>query len=263
MGLHGGQFRLLLQLLLLFTHHQPGAGLAAPVRISYVPWLSSTALAGRLTQSTFALEQPWGQFSHPAISDVDAIWLVVAHSNGGCSWGRPWFSFCEPRRAEDAPAPANFPEGGYHLTMRAPWALYLGSQAGNQLRVLCMGNDTCCSPTMKGCNHPLPGPGPYRVKFLVMNDRGPVAETQWSNETHLQPPEAPQAAPRPRSTGTVIIVTLLSVLLTVLLTALLALLLHTCFSSCGSMSVSGPGESACSRRYDSHHMVSPPAVGGS
>lgn len=26
----------------------------------------------------------------------------------------------------------------------------------------------------------------FRVKFLVMSDRGPMAETEWSSETHLQ-----------------------------------------------------------------------------
>lgn len=36
------------------------------------------------------------------------------------------------------------------------------------------------------------GPSPpmlgllFRVKFLVMSDRGPVAETEWSSDTHLQ-----------------------------------------------------------------------------
>lgn len=26
----------------------------------------------------------------------------------------------------------------------------------------------------------------FRVKFLVVRDRGPMAETEWSSETHLQ-----------------------------------------------------------------------------
>lgn len=69
-------------MLSLFSLPPPGAE-----RISYVPQLSSATLAGRLTQSTFTLEQPRGQFSHPSISDSDAIWLVVAHSNGGCCRG--------------------------------------------------------------------------------------------------------------------------------------------------------------------------------
>lgn len=67
----------------------------APERIHYVPQLSSATLAGTLTQSTFTLEQPRGQFSRLNISDFDPIWLVVAHSNGGCPGGGPWFSLGE------------------------------------------------------------------------------------------------------------------------------------------------------------------------
>ena len=70
----------------------------APEHISYAPQLSSATLAGRLTQSTFTLEQPRGQFSHLNISDFDAIWLVLAHSNGGCCRGRPRFPLCEMGR---------------------------------------------------------------------------------------------------------------------------------------------------------------------
>lgn len=69
-------------MLSLFSLPPPG-----PEHIGYVPQLSSATLGGRLTQSTFTLEQPRGQFSHPSISDSDAIWLVVAHSNGGCCRG--------------------------------------------------------------------------------------------------------------------------------------------------------------------------------
>lgn len=61
---------------------------AAPEHINYVPQLSNDTLAGRLTQSTFTLEQPLGQFHSHNISDSDTIWLVVALSNGGCCWGR-------------------------------------------------------------------------------------------------------------------------------------------------------------------------------
>ncbi|XP_044603463.1 uroplakin-3b-like protein 2 isoform X5 [Equus asinus] len=186
MGLSGGQSRLLMPLLLLLTSLQPGAGLE---HISYVPQLSNATLTGTVTQSTFTLEQPRGQFSHPSISDFDAIWLVVARGNATQN-------FTAPRSAEDTPVPADFPQRGYYLTLMANRALYAGSQPSTQLRVLRVGNDTRCSPRTRGCNHPLPGPGPYRVKFLVMSDRGPVAETQWSSETRLQqgPPGCPRAS---------------------------------------------------------------------
>ncbi|XP_046523184.1 uroplakin-3b-like protein 1 isoform X1 [Equus quagga] len=253
MGLSGGQSRLLMPLLLLLTSLQPGAGLE---HISYVPQLSNATLAGTVTQSTFTLEQPRGQFSHPSISDFDAIWLVVAHGNATQN-------FTAPRSAEDTPVPADFPQRGYYLTLMANRALYAGSQPSTQLRVLRVGNDTRCSPRTRGCNHPLPGPGPYRVKFLVMSDRGPVAETQWSSETRLQQAQALQAAPGPQSAGTVVITAVLSILLALVLTALLALLVYTCYDTCQSTPISGPGEPVGVRRYNTHHMFSPPAVGGS
>lgn len=69
-----------------------------PEHISYVPQLSSATLAAKLTQTTFTLEQPQGQFNHLNISDFDPIWLVVARSNGGCHGGQPRFSLCEMGR---------------------------------------------------------------------------------------------------------------------------------------------------------------------
>uniref|UniRef100_A0A8C9BJM0 Uncharacterized protein n=1 Tax=Phocoena sinus TaxID=42100 RepID=A0A8C9BJM0_PHOSS len=227
----------LVVLLSLFSLPAP-----APERISYAPQLSSATLAGRLTQPTFTLEQPRGQFSHLNVADFDTIWLVLAHSHATQS-------FTAPQRVEDTPVPANLPQRGYY--------------PGNELRVLRVANDTRCSPMTRGCHHPLPGPGPYRVKFLVVRDRGPMAETEWSSETHLQQAEALQAAPGPHSAGTVVIVAILSVLLAVVLTTLLTPLIYTCYDTCGSTSISGPGELACMRRYNTHHMFSPSAEGGS
>ncbi|XP_063461756.1 uncharacterized protein LOC117980938 isoform X4 [Pan paniscus] len=216
-GLSAGQSQLLVSLLLLLTRVQPGTHVAAREHISYVPQLSNDTLAGRLTLSTFTLEQPLGQFSSHNISDLDTIWLVVALSNATQS-------FMAPRTNQDIPAPANFSQRGYYLTLRANRALY---QARGQLHVLRIGNDTHCQPTKIGCNHPLPGPGPYRVKFLVMNDEGPVAETKWSSDTRLQQAQALRAVPGPQSPGTVVIIAILSILLAVLLTVLLAVLIYS------------------------------------
>ncbi|XP_036082135.1 uroplakin-3b-like protein 2 isoform X2 [Rousettus aegyptiacus] len=253
MGLSGGQSGLLMPPLLLLTCLQPGTGLES---ISYVPRLSSGTLAGKRTQSTFTLEQPRGRFGHLNISDFDPIWLVVARSNAARN-------FAASQRVEDTPVPADFSQRGYYLTLMANRALYLGGQPGNQLQVLRVGNDTSCSPTTRGCNHPLPGPGPYRVKFLVMSDRGPVAETEWSSETLLKQAVALQATPGPQGAGAIVIIAILSVLLTVLLTALLTLIIYTCYDTCGSIPISGPGESVRVRRYNPHHMFSSPAVGSS
>uniref|UniRef100_A0A8D2DKI4 Uncharacterized protein n=1 Tax=Sciurus vulgaris TaxID=55149 RepID=A0A8D2DKI4_SCIVU len=227
-----------------------------PEHIRYLPRLSSATLAGKLTQSTFTLDQPLGQFNHLNISDSDPIWLVVAHSNA-------IRNFTVPRQTEDIPAPSDFPQRGYYLTLRANRKLYSSVQGSNQLPVLRVGNDTRCSPTKTGCNRPLPGSGPYRVKFLVMSKKGPVAETEWSKETRLQQAQVLQAVPGPQSAGTVVIIAILSVLLAILLAALLILLIHTCCQSCRNVLISSPEEPLSMGRYSTHHMGNPSAVGGS
>ena len=54
----------------------------SPESINYVPQVLGPTLEGRLTQSTFTLEQPLGQFENVNLSDPDPIWLVVARSIG-------------------------------------------------------------------------------------------------------------------------------------------------------------------------------------
>ncbi|XP_060029443.1 uroplakin-3b-like protein 1 isoform X2 [Erinaceus europaeus] len=172
-------------------------------------------------------------------------------------------NFTAPPKAEGSPVPAELPRSGYYLTLRANRALYLNPLDGRQLRLLRVGNDTGCLWTHRSCNHPLPDPGPYRVKFLVMSDGGPVAETEWSEEIDLQRAQSLQAAARSHSPNSEVIITALSVLLAVLAAALLTLLVYTCFTTCRNTPISGPGDPMQVRRYNTHHMFSPPASGSS
>ncbi|XP_003470176.3 uroplakin-3b-like protein 1 [Cavia porcellus] len=252
MGLSGRSL-LLSPLWLLLTWVQPGASVE---RISYVPRLSGANLAGKVTQSTFTLEQPLGQFDRTRISDFDPIWLVVAYSNATQD-------FTAPQKTKDIPVPATFTQKGYYLTLPAQRLHYQSSPASSQLRVLRVGNDTHCSPLKEGCNPPLPDSGPYRVKFLVMNDQGPVAETEWSDETRLQQAKIFEAVPGSQSEGTVVIIAILSILLAIFLVVLLVLLVYTCFDSCRSTRISSPHEQESMRRYNTHHMCSSAAERGS
>ncbi|XP_005080437.2 uroplakin-3b-like protein 1 [Mesocricetus auratus] len=242
MGLHERQSPLLMPLLLVVTRVQPGAGLE---RIHYVPQLYNATLLGRLTQSTFTLEQPLGQFANVNLSDADPIWLVVAHSNSTQN-------FAAPQKVEDKLAPAGFDHNGYYLTLRASRVHYQGRQASSQLRVLRVGNDTNCSMESQGCNSPLPGAGPYRVKFLVVNSKGPVAETEWSKEIYLQQAQTFPGDPGFRSKGTVFIIAFLPILLVIFL----VLVISVC---CWRMPMSRPQEQVPMRRYHTHHMDSPRA----
>uniref|UniRef100_A0A8C6W9P0 Uncharacterized protein n=1 Tax=Nannospalax galili TaxID=1026970 RepID=A0A8C6W9P0_NANGA len=222
MGLNGRQSPLLISLWLLVTSVHPGTGLE---NSHYVPQLSRAALEGKLTQSTFTLEQPQGLFDNLNISDSDPIQLVVAHSNATQN-------FAAPQKIDDKYAPASFTQNGYYLTLRTSRVHYQGGRPGKQLQVLHVGNDTSFSLKSKGCNSPLPGSGPYRVKFLVMGAKGPMAETEWSKEAQTF-----RAVPGSQSEGIVAIIAFLSILLAVLLASFLILVL-----SSGSTSVSSSVE---------------------
>ncbi|XP_041501844.1 uroplakin-3b-like protein 2 [Microtus oregoni] len=234
MGLQERWSLLLMPPLLLV---QCGAGLES---IGYAPQLSSAALLGKLTQSTFTLEQPLGQFENVSLSDPDPIWLVVAHSNATQY-------FAAPQKVEDIHAPASFDHNGYYLTLRTSRVHYQGGQSGNQLRILRVGNDTKCSLKSLGCNSPLPGAGPYRVKFLAMSAKGPVAETEWSEEIYLQQAQTFPGAPGSRSKSTVIIIVFSSILLAVFLALLIS-------ASCWNTPVSSPEQQVRMRQYHTHHM---------
>ncbi|XP_021042892.1 uroplakin-3b-like protein 2 isoform X1 [Mus pahari] len=240
MGPQGRRSLLQMPLLLLLTCVQPGTGLES---ISYAPQLLRDTLEGRLTQSTFTLEQPLGQFENVSLSDPDPIWLVVAHSSAVQN-------FTAPRKVEDRHAPAYFDRNGYYLTLRASRVHYKGGQQDSRLRVLRVGNDNNCSLESQGCNSPLPGAGPYRVKFLAMSAKGPVAETLWSKEIHLQQAQTFREAPGSQSKGTVVIIAFLSVLLAILLVVFLVLVISACTS------VTSPEEQVRMRCYHTHHMGS-------
>ncbi|XP_020861510.1 uroplakin-3b-like protein 1 [Phascolarctos cinereus] len=241
---------LFLPLLLLVTSIPAEASL----EIDYIPVLTRKPLEGSITSSTFTLDQPSGQFNSPILSDTDDIWLVVAFSNA-------INNFTAPQSPQGIPHTSTFLEKKYYMTIRASRALYSNETNAQDIRILRVGNDTKC--TGNTCNAPLPGPGPYRVKFLVMNDNGPVAETKWSEDITLIKPEEVSEIRAPKSTGTIVIIVILSILLSLLFLALVALLVYTCFDICGTKEISRPEESVQVRRYNTHHSYSVPDAGRS
>ncbi|XP_074120239.1 uroplakin-3b-like protein 1 [Sminthopsis crassicaudata] len=235
----------LLQLLWLLVTSIP---IEASQEIDYTPVLSRKPLEGRITSSTFTLDQPIGQFNSSTISDTDDIWLVVAFSNATKD-------FVAPRSPQDIPRASTFLEKKYYMTIRAHRALYSGEINAQDLHVLRVGNETNC--TVSECNKPLPGPGPYRVKFLVMNNAGPVAETKWSEDIALAKPVAFSESRAPgKSSGTIVIIVILSILLALLFLALVALLVYTCFDICGTKAISSQQESVRVKKYNTHHAYS-------
>ncbi|KAF1621599.1 Uroplakin-3b, partial [Eudyptes chrysolophus] len=151
---------------------------APPALLPYVPRVPPAALPGKLTATTFALERPCCVFDRHANAS-DTVWLAVAFANASAAFRNP------PSRA-DVPPYEQLPTAHSYMTLETAAATYACSASSPA--VLRVGGDTLCGGQggRDPCNGPLPSPGPYRVKFLVMGCHGPKAETRWSDPILLR-----------------------------------------------------------------------------
>lgn len=225
--------------------------------VAYTPQITAQALEGKVTASTFSLEQPRCVLDAYARAS-DTVWLVVALSNASTA-------FRNPQSLAEIPGFPQLTTHGHYMTMPLmPTQLPCGDPEGlgRGLPLLRVGNDPGCQARPgPHCNPPLPGPGPYRVKFLLLDTRGvPRAETRWSDPITLRRGRAPSsldAWPGRRSGSMIVITSVLPVLAGLLLLAFLAASSSSRFSS-----LWWPEEtpeqlrigSFVGRRYLTHHV---------
>ncbi|KAB1263234.1 Uroplakin-3b [Camelus dromedarius] len=201
-----------LLLLVVLVWVQPCRGLATEL-IPYTPQITAWDLEGKVTATTFSLEQPRCVLDGHA-SAANTVWLVVAFSNASRD-------FQNPQTLAEIPASPRLLTDGHYMTLPLTLdQLPCEDPVGGSRRapVLRVGNDTSCLADFHQppyCNAPLPSPGPYRVKFLLLDPRGsPQAETRWSD---------PIALHQGRRNGDMIVITsILSSLAGLLLLAFLA-----------------------------------------
>ncbi|XP_058673941.1 uroplakin-3b-like protein 1 [Ammospiza caudacuta] len=207
-------------------------------------------LEGVTTATTFVLEQPrciFGNFSNAV------IWLVVALDKDASAFNNS----AEPGTPETAFQ--SFPNAvSAYMTLNATLASYPCPKPAGDITVLRVGSETSCATDVSRptCNGPLPGPGPYRVKFLALEGSVPVAETAWSEPIALRtakPLSSISTAGSGHSAGMIAITAILSILLAILLAALVAMLFSCGSDSCGSSTFSKP-ESVSVQRYNTHHV---------
>ncbi|NWI85482.1 UPK3B protein, partial [Pitta sordida] len=219
--------------------------------LPYVPRVPAMALLGKVTATTFALERPCCIFDRHANAS-DTVWLVVAFANASAA-------FRNPRSRADVPRYEQLPTAHSYMTLETAMATY--SCSAPSPAVLRVGDDTACRDQSRHdpCNGPLPSPGPYRVKFLLMGCHGPKAETQWSDPILLRRAVSPSTidpAPTHRGSAVVVIASILASLGTVLATAVLAALGAMLW---GSLCQQDLGiRSFTHRSYRTHHI--PPAL---
>ncbi|XP_034995873.2 uroplakin-3b-like protein 1 [Zootoca vivipara] len=233
-----------------------GIGIAAAkVSVGYTPRLTSKDLAGKITSSTFTLEQPRCVFNK-FVSATEEIWLVVARSSAA-------ESCAIPRSPEELPY-QSFDNNSCYMTLGTAPANYpCPAEGSSELTVLRVGNEVDCKtdPTRPDCNGPLPEPGPYKVKFLAFNSGGPTAESRWSESITLiqgKDPETIDTSPGRRSAGMIAIATILSILCAILLAALIAALVYKYSDVCGSAEIVTVRDPATITRYTTHHIYDQP-----
>ncbi|XP_004448341.2 uroplakin-3b [Dasypus novemcinctus] len=192
--------------------------------VPYTPQITAWDLEGKVTATTFSLEQPRCVLDGQA-GAADTIWLVVAFSNASRG-------FRNPQTLAEIPAFPQLLTAGRYMTLplsldRLPCRDPMGGGGG--IPVLRVGSDAGCLADLHQspyCNAPLPGPGPYSVKFLLMDAGGsPKAETRWSEPITLhlgQDPSSIDTWPGRRSGGMIVITAVLSSLAGLLLLGFLA-----------------------------------------
>ncbi|XP_041338682.1 uroplakin-3b [Pyrgilauda ruficollis] len=166
-----------------------GTGAAADLaRLPYVPQVPPMALLGKVTATTFALERPRCVFDGHAEAS-DAVWLAVAFANASAA-------FRNPQSRAEVPPYQQLPSARSYMTLETAAAAFSCWAASPP--VLRVGADTACREQGRQdpCNGPLPSPGPYRVKFLLMGCGGPKAETRWSEPILLRTGPCGTATPR-------------------------------------------------------------------
>ncbi|NXG70832.1 UPK3B protein, partial [Baryphthengus martii] len=232
---------------------------APPALLPYVPRLPPAALLGKITATTFALERPHCVFDRHANAS-DAVWLVVAFANASATFRNP------PSRA-DVPPYEQLPTAHSYMTLEMPVASY--SCSAPSPAVLRVGGDTACGCQggQEPCNGPLPSPGPYRVKFLVLGCHGPIAETSWSDPILLRRAGSPSTidpAPTRGGSATVVIAAILASLGVVLAAVVLS---TVCAKAWASLCHRDLGTDTFTHKsYRTHHIpptcrCTPPGLG--
>ncbi|XP_035756573.1 uroplakin-3b-like protein 1 [Egretta garzetta] len=228
-------------------------------KLDYTPTLARSTLGGLTTTSTFVLEQPRCIFTN--VEDNIVIWLVVAvpeaidNFNNSVGPGTPKRAF--QRFPTSAPA---------YMTLNTTRINYPCTNTSGAITVLRVGSETSCTrdESRPTCNGPLPGPGPYRVKFLALEGSKPVAETNWSAPIPLRTAQQPSSIPvtgSGHSAGMIALTTILSILFAILLAGLVAMLVFRGSDTCGSSgSTFSKPEAVTVGRYNTHHVYDQPSA---
>ncbi|XP_074016983.1 uncharacterized protein [Numenius arquata] len=221
------------------------------------PHLSNLTLEGLTTASTFVLEQPRCIFTN--LQDDTVIWLVVALPEAVANFSNNVKPGGPGREFQKFPSSTLA-----YMTLNTTILNYPCNKNSRDIMVLRVGSETKCAKdeSRPTCNGPLPGPGPYQVKFLALNGSEPVAQTEWSHPIRLRKAQPSSSIPlmtSGHSAGMIALTAILSILFAILLAGLVAMLLWGPDAGGVSSTFSKP-EAVTVRRYNTHHVYDQPAA---
>ncbi|XP_039364395.1 uroplakin-3b [Mauremys reevesii] len=226
----------------------------SPEMVPYTPQITAKSLEGKLTATTFTLDQPICIFDQ-YVNSTDDIWLVVAFTNVTSH-------FKNPTSKIQIPPYQKLSTALHYMTLKTSLAFYPCAE-NRATSVLRVGSDTSCKDdrSLEYCNGPLPHPGPYRVKFLILDTNGSKAETRWSQQIMLKQGRKARSIdtwPGRRSGTMVVITSILSSFIGVLVILFLCTVAYECFKLWRREEPAVPEEpragSFREREYDTHHI---------
>ncbi|KAM4699022.1 uroplakin-3b-like [Discoglossus pictus] len=215
---------------------------------SYVPQLTLRSMSGKVTATTFVLEQPQCVLTQYGSNNV---WLIVANSA----------ATSQITDLTTLVPYSSFATKGYYFTLKTIGTDYQCPSTDNSIiSTIRVGADSVCTDTY--CNGPLPNPGPYRVKYVVLNGNILVGQSQWSGLITLRAGRSPDTIdiwPGKRSGGMIVITSILSLLLAILLACLVAAFLSAKENLCGKKTPDTTQrlvipEAIDMKNYKTHHV---------
>ncbi|XP_078278068.1 uroplakin-3b-like protein 1 [Rhinoraja longicauda] len=237
-----------------------GVGYAQQM-IPYPPEILDVNAIGKITQTTFALEQPICVFDTFATNcPLCEIWLVVDNTRTSSTFDR--------NMANLTPSAAmyqNFSTNGFYLTLmtaRNDYRCRSNMTLNGLVYIVRVGDEVPCSTS--NCNAPLSTGATIRVLYVMLDPllttNNVIAVTQWSNDIKLKDASDPNTIDTStrRSGGMVVITTIISILLFLLLLFFILMLVFVCCDKSASSNFPAPLTSYGSlRKYHAHSLQNP------
>ncbi|XP_069082811.1 uroplakin-3b-like [Pleurodeles waltl] len=184
----------------------------------YQPQITTQAIDGKITATTFALDTPTCVFSG---SVTDSIYLLVSYDNASTN-----IDFTSVTRTTVSSLPrSKLASQNYYIALNTTGDAYVCPTPPGKYSMLRIGDNTACAQDAAFCNGPLPPTTSFRAIFIVFNLNGDQTLTRWSDVITLKSVKDSSTIDTwigRRSGGMIVITTILSVLLAILLACLIA-----------------------------------------